>query len=330
MANNGEPHKSDQLSIGARRELRSRNANRLRTGIAFLVYFAVSLWLAWYIYDFTTDGVAACIGEAIGTLLIPGLIAFAFARRRSSVVPYYIAVAVSAAAYLSANSERIAEAYDARKYRAEMAHATPASFREIISHSQSHIGQTLNSVFEIAERHSKAMLSILSSLDDDRFQNMFTPDTLNDRSKRTLLKNLAKRKQEEAILTQQEMTNEFRSIRDEIVSTTHNLPAGMERSILTGFDETSPKSEKLVHDYIQTYVNSYRHLIALYDILDHNEGKFTVGKDGFVTFVENEPVAQYNHELADLRSDIGNLVKIRGEMVENQKAGIAHIIDATR
>jgi hypothetical protein len=188
----------------------------------------------------------------------------------------------------------------------------------------------LTAYFEIAERHSEAMLSILSSLDDDRFQNMLTPDTLNDRSERTLLKNLAKQKQEKTILAQQEITNEFRGIRDEIVSTTHNLPAGMKRSILTGFDETSPNSEKLVHAYIQTYVNSYRHLIALYDILDDNEGKFTVGKDGFVTFVANEPVAQYNHELADLRSDIGNLVKIRDKMVENQKAGIAHIIDATR
>jgi hypothetical protein len=144
------------------------------------------------------------------------------------------------------------------------------------------------------------------------------------------LRNLAGQKQKMTDLAYEKIGAQYRMIRDEIIVITKDLPAGMKRSILAGFDRSSPASEQLVHDYTSTYADSYKHLTALYDILDWNEGKFTVNKDSFVTFQDSQSIGPYNQELADLRRDAANLVKIQDKMLENQKAGIMRIINSTK
>ncbi len=307
-----------------------RAVTRLYVVIAVLLYLAIPVWMAWYIYDFTADGIASSVGEGIGTLLIPGLIAFAITRRRSSVIPYYIAFVVSAIVLLSANSDRIFEAYDVHQYRAEMSNATPVNFRQIIAQSKSHIGQMLNSVLELTDHHGERIQAIIASLEDDRLQEALTADTLANRDKRKFLKVLAQQKQEASYHASEDVAVEYGRMRDDMLRVVNNAPPGMQKSVLAGFDRTRPVSEQLVRDYALTYTDFYKHLIALYNILDENEGKFTVRQDSFVIFVENPAIAAYNKEMQDLRQDAGNLKKISDKWVENQRAGVWRIINSAK
>jgi hypothetical protein len=75
-------------------------------------------------------------------------------------------------------------------------------------------------------------------------------------------------------------------------------------------------------------LRSRLHLLAMLDILDANDGRFTVRQDGKVIFAENAPIAPYNQETADLQRDAANLQQIQARMVAVRNAGIKKLIPA--
>ena len=75
-------------------------APRYRMIIAFALYYLIPIWIAWFVYDFSTDGLVSEIAEATGALAIPALIATAVrlrSKKKSNAnVPFYIAAGFAA------------------------------------------------------------------------------------------------------------------------------------------------------------------------------------------------------------------------------------------
>src|SRR6266542_3329361 len=127
------PEPAEQLHIAS-----PSPAPRYRMAIAFALYYLVPLWIAWFVYDFSTDGLVAEIAESTGALVIPALIATAVRLRskRKSNIPFYVAIAVAAFGIISGNQNRISDAWDANAYHRVMAGATPENYRDKRSHAK--------------------------------------------------------------------------------------------------------------------------------------------------------------------------------------------------
>jgi hypothetical protein len=131
-------------------------APRYRMVAAFALYYLIPIWIAWFVYDFSADGLVSEIAEATGALVIPSLIATAVRLRskRKSNVPFYVAVGFAAFGIISGNQYRIKDAIDANAYKREMAVATPENYRDKLAHSQTRLGQTLYSKYLRTVRQS--------------------------------------------------------------------------------------------------------------------------------------------------------------------------------
>jgi hypothetical protein len=303
-------------------------APRYRMVAAFALYYLIPMWIAWFVYDFSTDGLVSEIGEATGALAIPALIATVVRLRskRKSNVPFYVAVGFAAFGIISGNQYRIKEAIDANAYKREMAGATPENYRDKLAHSQTRLGQTLYSAIQISENSAAKFREILSTLDDNDTGNILTTETLLNREKRSRAKQMVKQKMEFARVAFSQIETLYSDMRKDVDAKLADVPDNFKRSFLAGFDESLPENEKLIKAYVADYADLYKHLLAMLDILDANDGRFTIRQDGKVIFADNAPIAPYNQETADLQRDAANLQQIQARMVTVQSAGIKKLI----
>ena len=82
----------------------------------------------------------------------------------------------------------------------------------------------------------------------------------------------------------------------------------------------------MVKAYLANYAEMYKHLIGLLDILDANDGKFTIRQDGKVIFADSAAAPPYNQETSDLQRNAVNIQKIQERMNALQAAGIKKLI----
>jgi hypothetical protein len=159
---------------------------RRNLAIAFGLYYLIAIWLAWFVYVGSTEGMAAELGEATGALAILALIAAVITIWIKSNIPFYIAIALACAANLSGHMDRIKEAMEAHTYRGhEMADATLENYRDKLAHSQTQLGQVINSVSQIIDNVSAELGSPLVALNDQQLMNdVFDAETLSNREKR--------------------------------------------------------------------------------------------------------------------------------------------------
>jgi hypothetical protein len=281
------------------------------------------------VYDFSAEGLVAEIAEATGALFIPGVIGVAvWYRRRRSYLPFYVAIAVAAFGFLSGNEDRIKEAIDTNAYRREMAEATPENYRYKLAHSKTRLGQLLDSVLHIAESSATNLQSMFSALDDPQLVTMFTSETLLDRQQRSRLKERAKNKLVYANSLFTQADTFYSKMREDVVTKLADVRGNIAGRVLAGFDETRPESEKLLKDFVTNFADFYQRIIGLLDILDANDGKFTIRQDGKVIFADDAAAASYNQETADLQRDAANIQKIQERVVALRSAGIAKMIPA--
>ena len=83
----------------------------------------------------------------------------------------------------------------------------------------------------------------------------------------------------------------------------------------------------MFRDYVGTYSEAYKHLINLYQILDDNDGKFTIRSDGMVIFSQKPPIDVYNRESADLKRALTDQVKLQQQFVRMHQNGITKIVE---
>ena len=304
-----------------------RQATRWRMLLALVLYALVAVWLGWYVYDFSADGVAEMFGKAMGALLIPCAIAFFFARRSKSATPYFLAIPITALLLVLGSDGGIRDSYDAAQFKREMATATPENLREVFSRSTTRLGQTLNALLQILESHSHKSEATLASLDDDQFLNMLKSETLLSPEKRSALRNLAKTKQVLARNFEAQIPIEYNRVRQEMEAAASGLSASGKRGVLRGSDESRTLIERLFRDYVGTYSEAYKHLINLYQILDDNDGKFTIRSDGMVIFSQKPPIDVYNRESADLKRALTDQVKLQQQFVRMHQNGITKIVE---
>lgn len=157
--------------------------SRARGIAALTAYLAIAMWLAWYIYGFSGDGIAAVVGRALGTLLIPALIALAVAGRRMLSTALPIAILVSALFLLYGEWDEIVSAHDVRQYQAEIATATPDNYLSIINNSKTRIGKVMSALLGISQKSQQQLATILADIDDTRLGQALAPATLENKGK---------------------------------------------------------------------------------------------------------------------------------------------------
>ncbi len=317
------PEPAEQLHIAS-----PSPAPRYRMAIAFALYYLVPLWIAWFVYDFSTDGLVAEIAESTGALVIPALIATAVRLRskRKSNIPFYVAIAVAAFGIISGNQNRISDAWDANAYHRVMAGATPENYRDRLAHSQTRLGKTFYTVIQISEISAAKMGSILTALDDQQLGDALTSETLLNRDKRSHAKQLMKEKMEFARAAFAQIEALYTDMRKDVDAKLAGVPDGAKKSFLIGFDEARPKNQRLIEAYVANYADLYKHLLTMLDILDANDGRFFIRQDGKVIFTDNASIAPYNQETADLQRDAANIQEIQERMVAVRNAGIKKMI----
>jgi hypothetical protein len=83
----------------------------------------------------------------------------------------------------------------------------------------------------------------------------------------------------------------------------------------------------LIRSYVANYVDMYKHLLAMLDILDANDRRFTIRQgDGMVIFADNAAIAPYNQETEGLKRDAANIQQIQGRMNAARDTGIKKMI----
>jgi hypothetical protein len=86
---------------------------------ATIGYFAAAAAAGAYVYVWP-DGIAHGIGQAGGTLIVPALVAFWWARKRNTPVRMDVALGVSAIVYAVNMGGPVSSAFDARSFRASV------------------------------------------------------------------------------------------------------------------------------------------------------------------------------------------------------------------
>jgi hypothetical protein len=321
-------------------------SKRNQLTIALTLYFMIPLYLAKIVYNFSADGVAAEVGEATGSLIVLILIALIIAGilrfwRIKSIIPFHIAIILSAVVFVDANWNRFkAEFVDMGTYQSEMERATPEDYRDRLAHSQTKLGQDFNKMAQIQEAASVELASAIKALDDEQLvKNLFAAtgetlsETLSSLDNRNDAEQRIQAKMALAQTTLPQIGRLFDSVRkiaetkiaETQLATPHpNTDPGKE--FLTGFDNARPEKERLIKEYVTNYWYAYKHMLEMLKILDANDGKFTVQKDGKVIFAENEPIAAYNVENAELQRDLANIRLISTKMQASQNAAIQKVI----
>jgi hypothetical protein len=304
-------------------------AARYRMVVALALYYCVPLWVAWYVYELSGAGLSATLGEATGALVIPGLIAVGVRKwvKGKSNVPFYVAVVIAAFGFLSGNQNAIADAIDAHAYQREMAGATTENYRDRLAHSQTRLGKSLFAAVQISESSGAKVIALLSPLDDDQLKDALTSQTLLDGKKRKQTKQLPKDKTVFAQATLVKIGSLYTEIRNDMDAKFTGVPVGFKRHFFIGFDESRPENERLIRSYVANYVDMYKHLLAMLDILDANDRRFTIRQgDGMVIFADNAAIAPYNQETEGLKRDAANIQQIQGRMNAARDTGIKKMI----
>jgi hypothetical protein len=309
--------------------------------IAFGIYYLFAIWLAWFVYGGSTEGVVAELGEATGALAFLALIAAVIRIWIKSNIPFYIAIALAGFATVSGNMDRIKEAIQWHTYTEhEMADATPENYREKLADAKTSVGQSFNSVAEIMETAVAETASSVVALDDQQLiKDVFNAEILSNREKRNKVEQRVSAKIALAQTTFPQVKTIYDNMRANAYTklTKLNIPdiKGREpghmqnilkESFLNGFDKARPENERLYKEFIANYGDAYKHILAMLKILDANDGKFTIGQDGKVLFVDNAPIDAYNQETAGFQHDAINLQQVIAKMQGRRNEWIETII----
>jgi hypothetical protein len=168
----------------------------------------------------------------------------------------------------------------------------------------------------------------LTALDDDKTGDILTTETLLDREKRSRAKQIVKQKMEFARAAFTQIEALYSDMRKDVDAKLADVPDNLKRSFLVGFDESRPENERLIKAYVANYADLYKHLLAMLDVLDANDGRFTIREDGKVIFAYNAPIAPYNQETTDLQRDAANIQQIHERIIAVRNAGIKKMIPA--
>jgi hypothetical protein len=286
---------------------------------ALAVYCAIPLGLAWYIYDFSSDGIISTFGEAIGALVIPGLITVAIAKRRHTQLPFFVALVFSAFAIVYANWDRLILSLDAQQFKAEMKNATSDNYLDILRRSNTQIGRALSSAMTISQKRSEALAVVLADMDDDQFSESLAPTTLKSAERMGRLTDLAQRKREIVAAADTKFDAIFKTAYEKVETSFADLPLHAKTSALRGYQGSSETVRSLLKEYVQDYAELYDNLIGLYSLLHQHTGRYTIGENGDITFIESNVAANYNRYLAALRQAGTKASEAQRKMVEMQK-----------
>jgi len=158
-----------------------------RLTLALVPYFALALWIVWYTGELSAVDFLQIGAEAIGILIVPGLIATVFVRQRRRIYFYPIAVAGAFVLLLFINKGAILNAYEVRQFKSEMegtAPSTPSSYLETFSRSETSIGRALSYSLKAQGRRIQ---ELFGEFGDGGLENALAPAALQDATKRRSL-----------------------------------------------------------------------------------------------------------------------------------------------
>jgi hypothetical protein len=81
--------------------------------LAMILYALVAVWLDWYVYDFSADGVAVRKSGGSAPNTVRNRFLFFFARRSKSATAYFLANPITALLLVSGSESGIRDSYDA-------------------------------------------------------------------------------------------------------------------------------------------------------------------------------------------------------------------------
>jgi hypothetical protein len=302
--------------------------SRWRMLLPFPLYFVVTGWLAWLIYNLSGEGIAFLAGKALVAFLIPGLIAVLIAWKSSRpATVMFVGIALSAANLIHMNWDEMLVAYDAREFHAEIANANPEGYLGIVNASRTRTGRVLSSSIRIQQQSHEQIDALLADLDDAQFQDMLAPATLKSRDKMLQLASLARQKRQNAVAADARVdaiyeaaSQQFRPVVAEMKAAT------LQRAFLRGYQESSNQMKSWLKECADNYMEIYDNLITIYGILDQQAGGYSVTGTASVVFTNSKAGEDFNSHLAALVQASKNVVEIRQRIDDAQKLAMARML----
>ncbi|WP_144186418.1 hypothetical protein [Elioraea rosea] len=148
--------------------------------LALAAYFGLAAAVSTLIRSGTTDGFTYDLASALGTLIIPVLIALVVGRRRKSQTRLDVALIVSATVFIYSNMQDILSAVDVRRFQREIAAVPDEGIMDVARSSSSAFAQFFADAMVALDGYTRELDSLAASLDDQAFVEVFDPRYLGD------------------------------------------------------------------------------------------------------------------------------------------------------
>lgn len=166
--------------------------------LAFVTYFGLSGAIGAFIYGDTLEGIVSDMGRALGTLLIPAIIALVVARRKNGPVRLDIALLCSAIIHVYAQREPLIAAFDVHQFKSELRGVPAESVPATILASQTNIGRNIAGAIRLMDAYNRLVQSVDSEIDDPAFAELIEPRRLADPNWRAAIIPILDQKREAA------------------------------------------------------------------------------------------------------------------------------------
>jgi len=309
----------------------SANAWNVTLFLALLVYVGIATCIVWIEFAFSADGIASVIGEAIGTLAILGLIAFAISFRKKTKFAYPVALTLSAALLVNSHWSGILDGYDAREYKAEVAKATPENVTEVLRNSKTRIGQMMNAVLTVTQKNQGEIDIFFQSLDDERFRDALTAETLRSPEWIASLSGLAFEKHQIAAKADEKLDTIFDKTYQEVEKSMQgiSLSPGVQSKYVAGYKQSSEQLKRLLKEYARAYFGLYDNVLGLYGVLQRNIARYSVNGPGSVVLYNNDAVTEFNRYCNGLVNNSKEIADIRSKLAIIQKNAVNKLVHST-
>jgi hypothetical protein len=266
-----------------------------RLSLAFIPYFALALWIVWYATEFSYLDILFIGAEAIGILIVFGLVATVFIFWSKRRYFYPIAVAGASIVLVLMNKVEILNSYEASRFMSEMVATTRSNYRETISRSETSIGRAL---YDMEKSLGRRLQELFGEFGETGLDDALVPATLQDATKRHSLASVVRLRQERAKAADQKLDLIFQLAHEEMSAAVAGFLPRQKADIMHEYENGSSESKALYKEGAVLYAAMFDDLLELYAILDEHE--HAVDGKGVVIFNDGNAVERYNNKLREI------------------------------
>jgi hypothetical protein len=266
-----------------------------RLSLAFIPYFALAWWILWYTTEVSNIDKLVIGAEAIGILIVFGLVATVFVLWSKRRYFYPIAVAGASVVLVLINKGQILNSHEASRFISDMSATTPSNYLETISRSETSMGRAL---YEKEKSLGRRLQELFGEFGESGLDDALAPATLQDATKRHSLASIVRPRQERAKAADQKLDLIFQQAQEEASAAVAGLLPSQKANFMRGYENGSRQSKAFYKDWIVLYAAMFDDLLELYAILDEYE--HTVDGKGVVTFNDDNAVERYNKKRREI------------------------------